>query len=52
MVTFIRKNGLNLAILTQIGRLRNNLVKPLRLQINIGTIVIFSVFKGIWSLPK
>ncbi len=41
MVTFIRKNGLNLAILTQIGRLGDNLVKPSRLQKNISEIFIF-----------
>ncbi len=47
MVTFIRKMDLTHLILTQIGRLRHNLVKPFRLQNNIGKIVIFSVFKGI-----
>ncbi len=34
------------AFLAQIGRLCNNLVKPRRLQKNIGKIVIFSAFKG------
>ncbi len=37
---------MNLAILSQIGRLPHNLVKPSRLQKNIGKMIVFLVFKG------
>ncbi len=36
MLAFIRKNGINRAILTQIARIQHNLANPPRLQKNIG----------------